>query len=155
MRYAVLVLLLLGACKLPITTQLFDAEGNLVATARYSESNHGVIISLDGKNLPPGIHGFHIHDAEECDLDAPGSHYNPTGKLHGLRNLKGAHAGDLPNIRIKDDGTVHLDAAAPVKMKEIYGKTLIIKEGVDDQKTDPDGTAGVGIACGVITRLPA
>jgi len=35
-------------------------------------------------------------------------------------------------------------------MSSIYGKTVVVHELVDDQKTDPAGASGKRLACGVI-----
>ena len=40
------------------------------------------------------------------DFKSAGGHYNPEDKEHGLLHPEGAHAGDLPNLIVKDDGSV-------------------------------------------------
>ncbi len=152
MKYFWLLLVFLVACKSSISTDLYDLNGERVAQARYAESSNGVIISVSGKNLSSGIHGFHIHEFGVCegDFSSAGGHYNPKGKEHGLRNLKGAHAGDLPNVRVRDDGSFRVDVAAAVSMKEIHGKSLVLHADVDDQTSDPEGGSGARIACGTI-----
>ncbi|BDG30876.1 hypothetical protein PthBH41_05880 [Parageobacillus thermoglucosidasius] len=72
---------------------------------------------------------------------------------------EGAHAGDLPNIIVKEDGTVNTELTAPnVTLKEGKKGTLLTKDGTaivihagkDDGMTQPAGDAGERIACGEI-----
>ncbi len=59
---------------------------------------------------------MHIHDKGSCvgaDFKSAGDHFNPEDKEHGLMHPEGAHAGDLPNIIVKEDGTVKAELTAP------------------------------------------
>ena len=52
-------------------------------------------------DLPPGIHGFHIHETGSTDQGcaAAGAHYNPMQMSHGGPNDMIRHIGDLGNIQ--------------------------------------------------------
>ncbi|MBI1207018.1 MAG: superoxide dismutase family protein [Azospirillum sp.] len=124
----------------------------------------GVLIDLDLHGLPPGPHGIHIHSVGNCD-DAPafkasGGHLNPAKKPHGLLNAEGPDNGDLPNITVAADGTLHaqlfttlasLSAGSPPAILDADGGAFVIHEHPDDQTAQPIGGAGGRIACGVIT----
>ncbi len=142
---------------------LFNAKNEKVGSATLTETSEGVKIALEVSNLPPGVHGFHIHDVGKCDppdFKTAGGHFNPHGKKHGLKNPDGPHAGDLQNLEVGADGTAKVDVVqAGVTLGE--GKTslfhpggtaIVIHASPDDGMTDPAGNAGARIACGVIAR---
>lgn len=143
---------------------LTDGEGNDVGQAQITEDENGVQIHLTAKNLSPGEHGFHIHETGKCeapDFKSAGGHFNPEGKKHGKQNPEGAHAGDLDNITVDQDGNVDvtltadgvtLDPEASHSLFKSGGTALVIHEKADDMKSDPAGNAGDRIACGVIEQ---
>lgn len=146
-----------------VLVSLMNSEGMQVATATLTEkAEGGVRITLEGENLPPGEHGFHIHDAGQCippDFESAGAHYNPTNSKHGFDDPDGPHAGDLENITVDQDGTVYAEVDAPmVSLRHDHENTLFTKEGTslvihadpDDYISQPAGNAGARIACGVI-----
>ena len=159
-------LILTGCMEENIThldVEIFNADGDSLGVAKLKEMPDGVQVSLNLEGLPPGEHGIHIHETGKCDppdFKTAGNHFNPDEKEHGLLHPEGAHAGDLPNIIVEDDGTVVIDLMAPeLTLKDgkfsVFGKdgtAIIITEEPDDGMTQPTGESGARIACGVITK---
>lgn len=144
------------------TAELRNAAGEVVGEATFERVDNGVRIQFEGKNLPPGTHGFHIHENGECTpptFETAGNHFNPTAAQHGLQNPQGPHGGDLPNLEVDANGTGRMDYVAkdltlePSGDRSLVagnGTALVIHESADDQVSDPSGNSGGRIACGVI-----
>lgn len=129
-------------------------EGSVV----FVETQNGVQVTARIFNAPPGKHGFHVHEFGSCDDagKAAGGHYNPLGVEHGYLPDKGmqhAHAGDMGNIEIAENGsgelTLHLPGLSVDGTHGIAGRGVILHEKPDDFG-QPTGNAGGRIACGTI-----
>jgi Cu-Zn family superoxide dismutase len=143
--------------------ELKDREGNHLGTVRLAETPAGVLIRVEAQGLEPGPLGFHVHEHGACEppaFESAGDHFNPAGKQHGFKHPEGPHAGDLVNLIVAEDGTVRVEflaenltltEGANALLRE-GGTALVIHEGPDDYRTDPSGSAGGRLACGVIQR---
>ncbi len=144
------------------TAGMIDSTGNSIGSASLLESERGPLLVLKLQGVPPGTHGFHLHANGACDaptFESAGPHHNPGNRKHGTRNPAGPHAGDLPNVRARTDGSVDttlvlsrdltagsaLAAGAPPR-------ALVLHAKADDMLTDPSGNSGARIACGVLGR---
>ncbi|MEX1183711.1 MAG: superoxide dismutase family protein [Gemmatimonadota bacterium] len=139
-----------------------NANGDSVGAAVLRGREGGVDITLTASGLPPGEHGFHIHETGACEppaFESAGAHFSPEAREHGAENPNGPHAGDLPNVLVGAAGNAQATAVAQnvnllrgdsASLLDADGSALVLHAGPDDYATDPDGNSGAGIACGVV-----
>ena len=143
-----------------VTVALQNASGADAGTVIFSRQGSDVQMQAQLKGLPPGQHAIHVHAVGTCtppDFTSAGGHLNPASRHHGFNNPEGHHAGDFPmSVTVKADGTGNATLSSsdlsldPTAGTSLFGKSVIVHELVDDQKTDPAGASGKRIACGVI-----
>jgi superoxide dismutase, Cu-Zn family len=136
---------------------------SLGSVALAAAPSGGVTFTPSLKGLPPGQHGFHVHENMNCgpqekdgkpvsggaagghwDPDHAGKHGSPTG---------GGHRGDLPALEVGADGSATKPVTAPrLKLADLAGKSLMIHAGGDNYSDTPKPVGGGGerIACGLI-----
>lgn len=138
------------------TATLTTAVGAVVGRATLAEVKGGVRVTYDGRGLPPGTHGIHIHTVGRCDppdFASAGGHWNPTAMKHGSMNPQGPHEGDLPNLMVDTGGRGTIGAVIPgatlAALLDADGAALVVHTDADDLQTDPSGNSGARIACGV------
>lgn len=103
--------------------------------------------------LDAGPHGFHVHEGTDCM--APGEHLNPQNAPHGPANAAAGarHLGDLGNVTADAAGMVDemlRDSLLGGEISMLIGKVLVVHAGQDDLSTQPSGSSGDPIGCGVI-----
>ena len=142
-----------------------NAEGRVgwIGDVTISESPYGLVFSPQLRALPPGLHGFHLHENPSClaaQKDgapvaalAAGGHYDPdaSGK-HGTPWGDG-HRGDLPPLSVDVEGSATQPVLAPrLKMTDLPGHALMVHAGGDNHADHPQALGGGGarIACGAI-----
>ncbi len=145
--------------------QLKDPSGKAVGDADLIQTQNGVLIKLQVKEMKPGEHAFHIHAVGKClaPFESAGPHFNPSNHKHGVMSGEG-HAGDMPNLHVPQSGDlsievlnqeVTLEKGKPNSLFDNDGSSLVIHADADDYKSDPAGNAGGRIACGVIQESGA
>ncbi len=127
-----------------------DKYNNLYGVAYFYPYKNGTIMEIEINNMPKDNthpYALHIHEGGICnknDFTEALDHYNPTNTIHP------SHAGDLPPL-FSNNGysymRVFTDRFTP---EEIKGRTVIIHESFDDFISQPSGSSGPRIACGII-----
>jgi len=142
------------------TATLEPTTGNtakgIVHLTDVGEGNVEVQVDLTG--VPPGVHGFHIHEKGDCsnNAQAAGGHFNPTGMIHGAPDAVSHHAGDWGNVTADANGEVHTKFQThSITLKSgdatnAVGHAIVLHGNPDDLTSQPAGNAGPRIACGVI-----
>lgn len=137
--------------------------GKPLGQVTVSESPYGLVFTPALTDLPPGLHGFHVHENPSCapkEKDnkvvaalAAGGHYDPakSGK-HGTPWGDG-HLGDLPALYVDAAGKAEHPVLAPrLKLSDLQGRSLMVHAGGDNHSDHPAALGGGGarIACGVV-----
>jgi superoxide dismutase, Cu-Zn family len=135
-----------------------------LGTVTFTDTAGGLLITPKLSGLPPGQHGFHIHEKGDCGPGmnqgkpaagfAAGSHYDPahTKKHLGPFSTSG-HRGDLPVLVVDSGGDATQPVTAPhLTVVEIRGRSVVIHAGGDNYSDTPLplGGGGARIACGII-----
>lgn len=153
-----------AAAELTVTLNTADSSGvgSVVGTVRMVETPYGLAFYPSLKGLPPGLHGFHVHENPSCAPGgadgkaaamAAGGHLDPKGsKKHGEPWGDG-HLGDLPALHVASDGTATNPVLAPrLKLADVRNRSIMVHAGGDNHADHPAplGGGGARIACGVI-----
>jgi Cu-Zn family superoxide dismutase len=139
--------------------------GAPVGTVEFSPApgGKGVVITPHLKGLPPGVHGFHLHEFANCGAkekdgkmsaaEMAGDHYDPKKTKAHQGPAGNGHLGDLPPLTVDAQGNANQAVTAPrLSMKDLGRRSIVIHEGGDNQSDQPkpNGGGGARIACGVI-----
>lgn len=156
-----------SAADVRVTMNKVDPEGvgEPIGTVTLRDSSElGLLILPDLKGLPPGAHGFHLHENPDCApmtkeakhnaAGAAGGHLDPqkTGRHAGP--VGAGHLGDLPQLLVDDMGNARMAMVVPrLQVPDVVGHSLMIHAGGDNYSDQPQPLGGGGprIACGVIT----
>lgn len=150
-----------GSATLNLLTD--TGNGQAVGTVTITDTKYGLVFTPALSGLPPGLHGFHVHDKGSCAPGqqdgktvpgfAAGGHYDPANtKKHGLPWGDG-HLGDLPGLVVDAGGNATNPVLAPrLKLADVKGRALMVHMGGDNHSDNPAplGGGGARMACGVI-----
>lgn len=153
-----------GAIDVPMSLVSPDGAAQAIGLITVSETPYGLVFTPNLKNLPAGIHGFHVHEQGSCAAGvkdgvgvaalAAGGHYDPKNSGQHLGPYAEGHLGDLPAIYVKGDASADYPVLAPrlKSLSEIKGRALMIHAGTDNHSDSPKPLGGGGnrVACGVI-----
>lgn len=130
---------------------------------RFVQEDDGIHVIAELAGMPPGEHGFHVHETGDCtppDYTSAGEHFAGVpskerpglGKHHGMPSDAQRHAGDLGNILVEADGTASIDRLDKVIAldgeRSIIGRALIVHASADDGRDVK--SAGARVLCGVV-----
>ena len=151
--------------KVKVTMSFITADGigKEAGTITATDSKDGVTLATDLKGLPPGEHGFHMHEKASCDPAdkegkktaglAAGGHFDPDATKAHKGPAGGGHKGDLPKLEVSDKGVSKAKLDVPgLKVADLAGHTLMIHAGGDNYADAPKPLGGGGdrIVCGVV-----
>ena len=140
--------------------------GPAIGIIHASDTPAGLMLMPDLTGLPPGEHGFHLHENASCQPGArdgklvaghaAGGHWDPgrTGRHAGP--VGDGHLGDLPVLLVAEDGTARESLiASRLTAADLRGRALVIHAGGDNYSDEPEPLGGGGprIACGVAPPL--
>jgi Cu-Zn family superoxide dismutase len=118
----------------------------------------GVWVVAKASGLPPGPHGFHIHERGACEptFAAAGAHYDPSSPGDTANAQHPWHMGELPNLVANPAGNASLNhmtsritlSAGALTVFDADGSAVIIHQ--DRDQGVPGLAGGARIACGVI-----
>src|SRR3569833_3026696 len=145
LKQAALAALIVAATTLPAAAQsakatLKTADGKDAGSATLTQTPSGVLIALAAKNLPAGEHAFHVHAVGKCEppFTSAGGHFNPESKKHGLMEMEGHLAGDMPILHVPASGeiavegvyaSITLDKCKPGSVFGTSGTALVVHAG--------------------------
>lgn len=140
-----------------------NGAGPSVGQVIITQTPYGVLLTPALTGLPPGLHGFHVHENPSCaskEKDgkkvpalAAGGHFDPkkTGQ-HGAPWGEG-HLGDLPALYVDPQGQANQPVLAPrLTLADLAGRSLMIHAGGDNHADHPAplGGGGARVVCGVM-----
>lgn len=148
---------------------ILDANGNTVGQMILVDAGNGkTVIQIQVTGLPPGWHGFHLHEVGQCDpsgeepFASAGDHWTLGGETHPN------HTGDMPSLLTGQDGTARLafetDRFTIAALFDADGTAAMIhadpdnfahipeRYGTPDEETLSTGDSGARLACGVIVE---
>ena len=133
--------------------------GTVIVTAA---PQGGVILTPNLAGLPPGEHGFHVHEFANCSAkekdgklapgESAGGHWDPDKTHQHGAPTGGGHRGDIPSLKVAADGSAkQAMTATRIKLADLKNKSLVIHAGGDNftDQPKPNGGGGERIACGV------
>ncbi|KPY98033.1 Superoxide dismutase [Pseudomonas syringae pv. aptata] len=154
------------AASLDVPINLVSADGapKPIGSVTVSETQYGLLFTPNLKELPAGIHGFHVHENGSCEAGtkdgkkvaalAAGGHFDPAKTGKHLGPYADGHLGDLPALYVAADGTASYPVLAPrlKKLSKVKGHALMVHAGGDNHSDHPAPLGGGGdrAACGVI-----
>ena len=152
---------------LTVTLHAVDRDGTGAAAGEVAitKTKHGLVFTPSLEGLPPGLHGFHVHQNASCEpqekdgkvtpAGAAGGHYDPKDAGEHGTPWGDGHLGDLPALFVGADGNADYPVLAPrLKLKDLDGRALMVHAGGDNHSDHPEALGGGGarIFCGVINK---
>lgn len=159
--------LALPTLALDVSMQLAEPSGpgKTIGAINATATPYGVLFTPTLTGLPPGLHGFHLHEKPSCapgDKEGKtvaalgaGGHFDPAASGRHEGPYGNGHLGDLPPLYVDANGSATQPVLAPrLKLEQLKGHALMIHAGGDNHADHPEklGGGGARIACGVMAQ---
>jgi len=126
----------------------------------FAKGNHGRLwVRANVTDATPGNHGLDIDTGKCGNADIATTIFNPTHEPHAAPTQADHQAGEIGNLTVAPDRTGMMEALVQVQGKpsfndwnQIIGNSVVLHVAADDFKTQPNGNAGMTVACGEITE---
>jgi Cu-Zn family superoxide dismutase len=140
-----------------------DGVDEAIGAVDISPTPWGVLFTPNLSDLPPGLHGFHVHQNPNCapakdegemaPAMAAGGHFDPQGTGRHEGPYGKGHLGDLPALYVDEQGNATHPVLAPrLDMEDLNGRALMVHVHGDNYSDKPVelGGGGARMACGVV-----
>lgn len=114
-----------------------------VGTVKLTQKGDEVTVNVKAHGLPPGFHGFHIHETGTCTgpaFTSAGFHFDHAGTGAG-GTAHPSEAGDMPVLLINADGTgeakFKTDRFVVTDLLDADGSAIIVHAGPDNFSNIP------------------
>lgn len=134
-----------------------------IGSISAADSKFGLVLTPALSGLPPGLHGFHVHQNPSCDAKekdgkivpalAAGGHLDPAATNKHGEPWGDGHIGDLPPLYVDSAGNASQPVLAPrLKVADLAGRSIMVHAGGDNHSDHPAllGGGGARVACGVV-----
>lgn len=145
------------AATLIVPMQLTEGDQTKnVGSVKFMDTQYGMLIRPNLHDLPPGVHGFHIHEKPSCGDHgmAAGGHLDPLKTQTHLGPYQNGHRGDMSVLIVDSEGNATLPLLAPrLKVASILGASVMVHAGGDNYSNTPSlGGGGERIVCGTVPK---
>lgn len=128
----------------------------------FKKTQQGLRVAIDLTGLTPyQTHAIHIHANGDCsaaDAASAGGRFNPDNPIEGTTQTA-RHTDDLSHIIADAQGRAVVEFVAKQlsldngALTDIKGRSVVVHERADDDLSQPAGSAGKRMACGVIKMV--
>lgn len=139
-----------------------EGVGAAIGTVTATDSEHGLILAFDLKDLLPGPHRFNIHDSPSCEPGEIEGQVRAAGAAGARWQAASAAGGSDPNdfpviyVQVDEDGArpYKRSIVAPgLTVADLRGHALVLHSHRDNYRYEgprlSDGR-GPRVACGVV-----
>lgn len=154
-----LLLITGGVSAKTVTSTMYDTSDikKRLGDITFQDSPYGLLITPNLTKLPPGSHGFHLHQHANCGDGgmSAGGHFDPGKTGKHLGPYGDGHKGDLPVLYVSMDGIANIVMLAPrLSTADLKGLSIMIHQHGDNYTDQPAlGGGGARIACGAMNEV--